>query len=87
MHLDALAAYIDPGSGSLIIQAVIATIVAIPFFFRQQIGRVVRTLRRDGPADETATPIPPTTPTPVDGTLDLMAGRGKRTATPLGARR
>src|SRR6478672_6106995 len=64
MHLDALAAYIDPGSGSLIIQAVIATIVAIPFFFRQQIGRVVRTLRRDGPADETATPVPPTTPDP-----------------------
>ena len=64
MHLDALAAYIDPGSGSLIIQAVIATIVAIPFFFRQQIGRVVRTLRRDGSADESATPVPPTTPDP-----------------------
>jgi len=64
MHLDALAAYIDPGSGSLIIQAVIATIVAIPFFFRQQIGRVVRTLRRDGTAEETVTPVPPTTPDP-----------------------
>jgi hypothetical protein len=36
-----LLAYIDPGSGSLIIQAVIATIVAVPFFFRQQIGRFV----------------------------------------------
>ncbi len=33
-------AYIDPGSGSLIIQAVIASVVAIPFFFRQQIGRI-----------------------------------------------
>jgi len=41
-----LLAYIDPGSGSLIIQAVIATIVAVPFFFRQQIGRFVRTVRR-----------------------------------------
>ena len=40
-----LLLYIDPGSGSLIIQAVIATIVAIPFFFRQQIGRFVRTVR------------------------------------------
>jgi hypothetical protein len=38
-------AYIDAGSGSLIIQAVIATIVAIPFFFRSQIGRAVRFVR------------------------------------------
>ena len=41
-----LLAYIDPGSGSLIIQAVIATLVAVPFFFRQQIARAVRTVRR-----------------------------------------
>ena len=45
-------AYIDPGSGSLIIQAVIAGLVAIPFFFRQQIGRFVRAVRR---TDEAAT--------------------------------
>jgi hypothetical protein len=45
-------AYIDPGSGSLIIQAVIAGLVAIPFFFRQQIGRFVRAVRR---TDETPT--------------------------------
>lgn len=64
MHLDALAAYIDPGSGSLIIQAVIASLVAIPFFFRQQIGRVVRMIRRDGPADQTRTAVPPTNPEP-----------------------
>jgi hypothetical protein len=40
-------AYIDPGSGSLIIQALIAGIVAIPFFFRQQIARVVHAVRGD----------------------------------------
>jgi hypothetical protein len=62
MHLDALAAYIDPGSGSLIIQAVIASVVAIPFFFRQQIGRVVRMLRRADVPDEAGTPLPPTNP-------------------------
>jgi hypothetical protein len=54
-----LPAYIDPGSGSLIIQAVIAAIIAIPIFLRSQIGRAVRTVRRsdepepthvDGPA-------------------------------------
>ena len=48
-----LLAYIDPGSGSLIIQAVIAGIVAIPFFFRQQIGRFVRAVRK---TDSSATP-------------------------------
>jgi hypothetical protein len=48
-------AYIDPGSGSLIIQAVIAGIVAIPFFFRQQIGRFVRAVRHtDTPNDSDA---------------------------------
>lgn len=42
-HLD--LAYIDPGSGSLIIQVVIATIVAIPIFFRTQITRLVNLAR------------------------------------------
>ena len=43
--MDHFLAYIDPGSGSLIIQAAIATIVAIPFFFREQIGRLARVVR------------------------------------------
>jgi hypothetical protein len=42
-----LLAYIDPGSGSLIIQAVIATAIAVPFFLREQIARVVRRVRGD----------------------------------------
>jgi hypothetical protein len=53
-----LLAYIDPGSGSLIIQALIAGVVAIPFFFRQQIGRFVRAVRR---TDSTETPSNRTT--------------------------
>lgn len=40
-----LLAYIDPGSGSLIIQVAIATLVAIPIFFRTQIRRLVSTFR------------------------------------------
>jgi hypothetical protein len=40
-----LLAYLDPGSGSLIVQAVVATLVAVPFFFREQIGRAVRKVR------------------------------------------
>ena len=57
--MDHFLAYIDPGSGSLIIQAVIATIVAIPFFFRQQIGRVLRAVRR-GEDESPAQVAPPT---------------------------
>jgi hypothetical protein len=53
-------AYIDPGSGSLIIQAIIASLVAIPILFRNQLARAVRTVRRavsrgerrDGSADD-----------------------------------
>ena len=47
-------AYIDPGSGSLIIQAVIAAVIAIPIFLRSQIGRAVRTVRHSD--DPEATP-------------------------------
>lgn len=50
-----LLAYIDPGSGSLIIQVVIATLVAIPIFFRNQLSRLVHTIR--GPKEA---------PTPAD---------------------
>ena len=52
MHLD--PAYIDPGSGSLIIQAVIATLVAIPIFFRSQIARATHAFRGRGASDEVA---------------------------------
>ena len=44
--MDGLLLYIDPGSGSLIIQAVIATLVAVPFFLRHHISRAVGALRR-----------------------------------------
>jgi hypothetical protein len=39
--------YIDPGSGSLVIQATIAALAALPFFFRRQLQRVVSVVRRD----------------------------------------
>jgi len=43
-------AYIDPGAGSLIIQAIIATLVSIPFFFRNAIRSTIGRFRRK-PAD------------------------------------
>ena len=57
--MDLLPAYIDPGSGSLIIQAVIATLIAVPFFFRQQIARVIRVVRQRDEPRPGATPIDP----------------------------
>ncbi len=57
-----LPAYIDPGSGSLIIQAAIAAIIAIPIFFRSQIARVMRALRRSDEREPTPVDDPATRP-------------------------
>jgi hypothetical protein len=53
--MDLIFAYIDPGSGSLVVQALIAGLVAVPIFFRHQITRFMRTIRRD---DEATTSVP-----------------------------
>jgi hypothetical protein len=37
--------YIDPGAGTMVIQALLAAVIAIPFFFRAQVSRVVQRLR------------------------------------------
>ena len=44
-HMEHFVAYLDPGSGSLIIQVAIASIVAIPFFLRTQVMRGITALR------------------------------------------
>lgn len=33
-----LLAYIDPGSGSMLLQVILAGVLAVPFFFRRVIG-------------------------------------------------
>jgi hypothetical protein len=43
--MEPVFAYLDPGSGSLIIQAVIAGIVAVPVIFRNRIAAAVRAVR------------------------------------------
>ena len=40
-----ILAYIDPGSGSLLLQALLAAILSVPFFFRRTIGGAVQRLR------------------------------------------
>ncbi|MGH2395380.1 MAG: hypothetical protein ACRDGH_18150 [Candidatus Limnocylindria bacterium] len=48
-----LFGYIDPGAGSLLIQALIAAIVSVPFLFRSAIRSALQRLRRTpGPVDE-----------------------------------
>ncbi len=44
MHLP--LAYIDPGTGSLIIQVAIAALVSIPIFFRAQVAKGIRAVKR-----------------------------------------
>lgn len=44
-------AYIDPGAGSLVIQAVIATLVSVPFFFRNAIRSTIARFRRKSSGD------------------------------------
>ena len=40
-----LLAYIDPGSGSMLIQIILAGVLAVPFFFRRVIGDAWHKLR------------------------------------------
>ena len=49
-----MLAYIDPGAGSLLIQALIAAVVSVPFFLRSQLRATWNRLRRPGPPPDTA---------------------------------
>jgi hypothetical protein len=43
-----LLLYIDPGAGSLLIQGLLAAILAIPFFFRTRLAAIVARFRARG---------------------------------------
>jgi hypothetical protein len=45
-------AYIDPGSGSMLIQVLLAGALAVPFFFRRVIGDAWQRVRGNRDADE-----------------------------------
>ena len=61
MHL---LAYIDPGSGSLAIQAIIASAMVVPFVLRSQIKQGVSRLRGHSPVAPTVTTTAPDSATP-----------------------
>jgi hypothetical protein len=56
MHI---LAYIDPGSGSLLLQALLAGLLSIPFFFRRTIGGFIHRLRGGSDEPPTAEPSSP----------------------------
>ena len=58
--MDFALAYIDPGSGSLIIQVLIASVLAVPYFLRTQIGRFITSLRGRGKPESTEADEPET---------------------------
>jgi hypothetical protein len=43
--LDFALLYIDPGSGSLLVQVLIAAVLAVPYFLRAQIARGINAVR------------------------------------------
>jgi len=51
-----LVAYIDPGSGTLLVQVVLAGVLAVPFFFRRVIADGWRRIRgEDAPTPSSST--------------------------------
>lgn len=51
--MEIVFAYIDPGSGSLIVQALVAGLVAAPIIFRNQVRRLIHAFRgEDGGTNE-----------------------------------
>ena len=41
-------AYIDPGSGSMLLQVLLAGLIAVPFFFRRTVSDVWHRVRGNG---------------------------------------
>jgi hypothetical protein len=67
-------AYIDPGSGSLIIQGAIASIVAAVVFFRGQIARLIPGRRDQEESSTTATTSSASTTTSSSSVDDAAQG-------------
>lgn len=52
----AILGYIDPGAGSLVVQAIIAAALSVPFFFRSKLRSAVTRLRRTSEATGAESP-------------------------------
>jgi len=54
-------AYLDPGSASILFQALIAGVIAVPVIFRNKISQVVRAVRGGNATEVKETVAEPTT--------------------------
>lgn len=54
-----LLAYIDPGSGTLLLQVIVAGAIAVPFFFRRVIGDALHRIRGRSSSEDSAGEVPP----------------------------
>ena len=52
-----LLAYIDPGSGSMLLQVILAGVLAVPFFFRRTVSDVWHRIRGNGNAAGAQQPV------------------------------
>jgi hypothetical protein len=50
--------YIDPGSGSMLLQVILAGLLAVPFFFRRVISDAWHRVRGERPSEPSAEPRP-----------------------------
>jgi len=64
-----ILAYIDPGTGSMVIQLLLASLLSIPFLFRRTITRTVRRLQGKPDVDATS-------PSPDPDHADGAGGKG-----------
>ena len=48
-------AYLDPGAGSMLIQALLAGVLAVPFLLRSRLAQVVRRFRHAEPQENAST--------------------------------
>lgn len=53
-----LLAYIDPGSGTLLLQVIVASALAVPFFFRRVIGDALHRFRGGRSSDDAQRDVP-----------------------------
>lgn len=47
VYWSVVAAYLDPGAGSMLIQGVVAVLVTVPFMLRSSIRRAISRVRGD----------------------------------------
>lgn len=53
-----LLGYIDPGSGTLLLQVIVASALAVPFFFRRVIGDALHRFRGRSSSDDSVGEAP-----------------------------